>query len=76
MLEALLNTSVDLDSLGPDSVLEEQWIKEVVKQSGMKFRWARQSKSRERPYRDAQRRYEAGHDVIVSGVTGTQLYMN
>ncbi|KAK5608234.1 hypothetical protein CRENBAI_002212 [Crenichthys baileyi] len=36
VLEALLNTSVDLDSLNPDSVLEEKWIKEVVTRSGMK----------------------------------------
>uniref|UniRef100_A0A3Q3X0B7 Translation initiation factor IF-2, mitochondrial n=1 Tax=Mola mola TaxID=94237 RepID=A0A3Q3X0B7_MOLML len=50
--EALLNTAVDLDSLEPDSVLEEKWIKEVVTRSGMKFRWAKLSASRERPNRD------------------------
>lgn len=58
VFEALLNTSVDLDSLEPDSVLEEHWIKEVVTRSGMKFRWAKLSDSRARPTRDAQRRYE------------------
>ncbi|XP_047221234.1 translation initiation factor IF-2, mitochondrial isoform X2 [Girardinichthys multiradiatus] len=56
VLEALLNTSLDLDSLNPDSVLEEKWIKEVVTRSGMKFRWAKLSESRERPNRDVQRR--------------------
>ncbi|XP_074487336.1 translation initiation factor IF-2, mitochondrial isoform X2 [Sebastes fasciatus] len=56
VLEALLNTSVDLDSLEPDSVLEERWIKEVVTRSGMKFRWAKLSESRERPNRDVHRK--------------------
>lgn len=56
MLEALLNTSVHLDSLEKDTVLEERWIKEVVTRSGMKFRWAKLSASRERPNRDACRR--------------------
>lgn len=56
MLEALLNTSVDLDSLEKDTVLEERWIKEVVTRSGMKFRWAKLSTSREQPNKDACRR--------------------
>ncbi|XP_034534174.1 translation initiation factor IF-2, mitochondrial [Notolabrus celidotus] len=56
VLEALLNTAVDLDSLEPDSVLEERWIKEVLTRSGMKFRWAKLSETRERPNRDARPR--------------------
>lgn len=56
VLEALLNTPVDLDSLRPDSVLEERWIKVVLTQSGMKFRWAKLSETREKPNRDAHRR--------------------
>lgn len=60
MLEALLNTKLDLDSLEPDSVLEEEWIKEAVTRSGMKFRWAKLSESRERANRDAQRRWVGG----------------
>lgn len=56
MLEALLNTSADLDSLEPDSVLDERWIKEVVTRSGMKFRWAKLSASKERTNRDARPR--------------------
>ncbi|KAF3688212.1 Translation initiation factor IF-2, mitochondrial [Channa argus] len=56
VVEALLNTSVDLESLEPDSVLEEKWIKKVVTQSGMKFRWAKLSERKERPNRDVHRR--------------------
>ncbi|MEQ2215275.1 Translation initiation factor IF-2, mitochondrial [Xenoophorus captivus] len=67
VLEALLNTSLDLDSLNPDSVLEEKWIKEVVTRSGMKFRWAKLSESRERPNRDVQRsRPLADPSLLVS----------
>lgn len=65
VLEALLNTSVDVDSLEPDSVLEERWIKEVVTRSGMKFRWAKLSESRERPNRDAHRRPPADPSSLV-----------
>lgn len=57
MLEALLNTSVDLDSLELDSVLEEKWIKEVVTRSGMKFCWAKLSTTKEKINRDARPRY-------------------
>uniref|UniRef100_A0A1A8NBN8 Translation initiation factor IF-2, mitochondrial n=1 Tax=Nothobranchius rachovii TaxID=451742 RepID=A0A1A8NBN8_9TELE len=66
VLEALFNTSVDLDSLHPDSVLEERWIKEVVTRSGMKFKWATLSERKERPNRDAQRRPLADPSVLVS----------
>uniref|UniRef100_A0A1A7XQG1 Translation initiation factor IF-2, mitochondrial n=2 Tax=Iconisemion striatum TaxID=60296 RepID=A0A1A7XQG1_9TELE len=66
VLEALLNTSVDLDSLHPDSVLEERWIKEVVTRSGMKFKWAKLSERKERPNKDAQRRPPADPSVLVS----------
>ncbi|XP_037620161.1 translation initiation factor IF-2, mitochondrial isoform X2 [Sebastes umbrosus] len=65
VLEALLNTSVDLDSLEPDSVLEERWIKEVVTRSGMKFRWAKLSESRERPNRDVHRNPPADPSRLV-----------
>ncbi|XP_008303612.1 translation initiation factor IF-2, mitochondrial [Stegastes partitus] len=66
VLETLLNTSVDLDSLEPDSVLEDRWIKEAVTRSGMKFRWATLSVSRERPNRDAYRRPPADPSRLVS----------
>ncbi|XP_061579239.1 translation initiation factor IF-2, mitochondrial [Cololabis saira] len=66
VLEALLNTSVDLDSLEPDSVLEEKWIKEVVTRSGMKFRWAKLSETREKPNRDAQPRPPVDPALLLS----------
>ncbi|XP_054636162.1 translation initiation factor IF-2, mitochondrial [Dunckerocampus dactyliophorus] len=56
VVEALLNTPLDVDSLEPDSVLDERWIKEVVKLSGMKFRWAKLSENQDRENRDAVRR--------------------
>ncbi|XP_054460492.1 translation initiation factor IF-2, mitochondrial [Anoplopoma fimbria] len=65
VLEALLNTSVDLDSLEPDSVLEERWIKEVVTRSGMKFKWAKLSESRERPNRDVHRKPPADPSLLA-----------
>ncbi|XP_071328323.1 translation initiation factor IF-2, mitochondrial isoform X2 [Trachinotus anak] len=66
VLEALLNTEVDLDCLDPDSVLEERWIKEAVTRSGMKFKWAKVSESRQRPNRDAHRRPPADPSSLVS----------
>ncbi|KAL6111245.1 mtif2 [Pungitius sinensis] len=65
ILEALLNTSVDVDSLEPDSVLEERWIKEVVTRSGMKFRWAKLSETRERPNRDVHRKPPADPSLLA-----------
>ncbi|CAJ1052747.1 translation initiation factor IF-2%2C mitochondrial [Xyrichtys novacula] len=56
VLEALLNTSMDIDSLEPDTVLEERWVKEVLTRSGMKFRSAKLYETRERPNRDTHRR--------------------
>lgn len=53
--EALLHTSVDVDCLEPDSVLEEKWIKEVVKMSGMKFKWATLTVDRDRENKDVER---------------------
>lgn len=56
VVEALLNTSVNVDQLEPDSVLDQVWVKEVVSQAGMKCRWANLSQSDERPNKDATRR--------------------
>uniref|UniRef100_A0A3P9NFA0 Translation initiation factor IF-2, mitochondrial n=2 Tax=Poecilia reticulata TaxID=8081 RepID=A0A3P9NFA0_POERE len=66
VVEALLNTPADLDSLQPNSVLEDSWIKEAVIRSGMKFRWAKLGESRERPNRDAQRRPPADPTLLAS----------
>uniref|UniRef100_A0A3B3ZYR8 Tr-type G domain-containing protein n=1 Tax=Periophthalmus magnuspinnatus TaxID=409849 RepID=A0A3B3ZYR8_9GOBI len=56
VVESLLNTSLDIDRLEPDSVLDQTWIKEVVSRSGMKPRWAKLSEPRQRPNKDATRR--------------------
>ncbi|XP_070842782.1 translation initiation factor IF-2, mitochondrial [Chaetodon trifascialis] len=66
VFEALLNSSADVDSLEPESVLEEKWIKEVVTRSGMKFKWAKLSESKERPNRDVHRRPPADLSSLVS----------
>ncbi|XP_051238634.1 translation initiation factor IF-2, mitochondrial isoform X2 [Dicentrarchus labrax] len=62
---ALLNTPLDLDSLRPDSVLEEKWIKEVVIRSGMKFKWAKLSQPKERANRDVHRRPPADPSSLL-----------
>uniref|UniRef100_A0A671S8I7 Translation initiation factor IF-2, mitochondrial n=1 Tax=Sinocyclocheilus anshuiensis TaxID=1608454 RepID=A0A671S8I7_9TELE len=53
--EALLNTDVDLEELEPDTVLEEKWIKEAVKRSGMKHKWAKLVETKVRENKDIQR---------------------
>ncbi|XP_055014379.1 translation initiation factor IF-2, mitochondrial isoform X2 [Boleophthalmus pectinirostris] len=55
VLEVLSNTSLD-SVLGLDSVLDQSLIKEVVKLSGMKVRWAKLSETRQRPHKDVTRR--------------------
>lgn len=65
VFEVLLNSPLDVDSLEPDSVLEERWIKEVVTRSGMKFRWAKLNESRERPNRDVYRRPPADPSSLM-----------
>ncbi|XP_023683911.2 translation initiation factor IF-2, mitochondrial [Paramormyrops kingsleyae] len=64
--EALLHTSIDVDSLEPDSVLEEKWIKEVVKMSGMKFKWATLTVDRDRENKDVERQPLPDPAVLVS----------
>lgn len=54
--EALLNTEVDLDELEPETMLEEKWIKEAVKRSGMKYKWAKLVETKVRENKDVQRR--------------------
>ncbi|XP_059427684.1 translation initiation factor IF-2, mitochondrial isoform X2 [Carassius carassius] len=53
--EALLNTDVVLDEMEPDTVLEETWIKEAVKRSGMKHKWAKLVETKVRENKDIQR---------------------
>ncbi|KAJ8002401.1 hypothetical protein DPEC_G00179750 [Dallia pectoralis] len=66
IFEALLNTSMDLDSLEPQSILEEKWIKEVVKRSGMKYKWAKLVETKERENKDTQPRPPSDSSVLVS----------
>ncbi|XP_053713719.1 translation initiation factor IF-2, mitochondrial [Synchiropus splendidus] len=56
IVEVLLYSSVDVDSLEPDTTLDEQTIKEVLKHSGFKFKWAQLSTSKPRQNQDVVRR--------------------
>lgn len=53
--EALLNTAIDVDSLEANSHLDEVWIKEVIKKSGMKLKWSKLKQDKVRENRDAVR---------------------
>ncbi|TTI30680.1 Translation initiation factor IF-2, mitochondrial [Bagarius yarrelli] len=53
--EALWNTTMNINDLEPDSVLEEQWLKEVIKRSGMKYKWATVEENEVRQNKDVQR---------------------
>ncbi|KAI1896979.1 hypothetical protein AGOR_G00100490 [Albula goreensis] len=64
--EALLNTSLDLDSLEPDSVLTEEWVKEAVKRSGMKYKWAKLTEAKVRENKDVQRQLPPDPAMLVS----------
>ncbi|XP_041959136.1 translation initiation factor IF-2, mitochondrial [Alosa sapidissima] len=64
--EALLNTEVDIDELEPDAYLEEKWIKEVVKRSGMKYKYARLAEVKVRENKDVQRQPPADPAALVS----------
>ncbi|XP_034966844.2 translation initiation factor IF-2, mitochondrial [Zootoca vivipara] len=54
--EALLNTRIDLDMLEPDSVLDEVLIKDIVKKSGMKHKWAKLKEDKIKENKDAVKR--------------------
>ncbi|XP_069464347.1 translation initiation factor IF-2, mitochondrial isoform X2 [Ambystoma mexicanum] len=54
--EALLHTTLNLDELEPQSVLDEVWIKEAVKKSGMKFKYAKLKEEKLRENKDAVNR--------------------
>lgn len=58
VFEALLNTPAELqgEEEQQQEVLEERWIKEVLKRSGMKYRWERLTTEKERENKDARRR--------------------
>ncbi|XP_016018093.1 translation initiation factor IF-2, mitochondrial isoform X2 [Rousettus aegyptiacus] len=54
--EALMNTTMDIDSLEADSHLDEVWIKEVIKKAGMKLKWSKLKQDKVRENKDAVRR--------------------
>lgn len=54
--ESLLNTAVDIDSLEARSHLDEVWIKEVIKKSGMKLKWSKLKQDKVRENKDAVKR--------------------
>ncbi|KAM8946396.1 translation initiation factor IF-2, mitochondrial [Pelodytes ibericus] len=64
--EALLHTKLDLDSLEDTSVLDEEWIKEVIKKSGMKFTWASTKQEKIRENKDTVRRGPSEPSLLVS----------
>ncbi|NXL86359.1 IF2M factor, partial [Alectura lathami] len=63
--EALLYTDIDLDSLEPDSILHEEYIKLIVKKSGMKYRSAKLKEEKERENKDAVKRPPADPAVLT-----------
>ncbi|XP_029449316.1 translation initiation factor IF-2, mitochondrial isoform X2 [Rhinatrema bivittatum] len=63
--EALLHTDVDLESLESNSVLSDACIKDVIKKSGMKFKWAKLKEERVRENKDAVKRPPADAASLV-----------
>uniref|UniRef100_A0A8C2RBG4 Translation initiation factor IF-2, mitochondrial n=1 Tax=Capra hircus TaxID=9925 RepID=A0A8C2RBG4_CAPHI len=51
--ESLMNTAIDIDSLETHSRLDEIWIKEVIKKSGMKLKWSKLKQDKVRENKDA-----------------------
>ncbi|XP_046900049.1 translation initiation factor IF-2, mitochondrial isoform X1 [Hypomesus transpacificus] len=66
IIETLLDTSADVDSLEPESILEGKWIKEIVKKSGMKYKWAKLVETKQRENKDIQKRPPPDHANLVS----------
>ncbi|XP_006881082.1 PREDICTED: translation initiation factor IF-2, mitochondrial [Elephantulus edwardii] len=64
--EALLNTTIDLDSLEANSRLDEACIKEVIKKTGMKFKWNKLKQDKVRENKDVVRRPPADPALLTS----------
>ncbi|XP_049640735.1 translation initiation factor IF-2, mitochondrial [Suncus etruscus] len=64
--EALMNTTIDIDSLEADSHLDEVWIKEVIKKAGMKLIWSKLKQDRVRENKDAVRRPQADPALLTT----------
>ena len=65
IIETLLDTSADVDSLEPDSILEGKWIKEIVNKSGMKYKWAKLVETKQRENKDIQKRQVSLESCIL-----------
>ncbi|XP_064365819.1 translation initiation factor IF-2, mitochondrial isoform X2 [Dromaius novaehollandiae] len=63
--EALLYTDIDFDSLEPDSILYEDYIKLIVKKSGMKYKSAKLKEEKEKENTDAVKRPPADPAVLT-----------
>ncbi|EPQ19169.1 Translation initiation factor IF-2, mitochondrial [Myotis brandtii] len=63
--EALLNTTMDIDSLEADSHLDEVWIKEVIKKAGMKLKWSKLKQDKVRENKDAVKRPQADPALLT-----------
>ncbi|XP_039743055.1 translation initiation factor IF-2, mitochondrial isoform X2 [Pteropus medius] len=63
--EALMNTTMDIDSLEADSHLDEVWIKEVIKKAGMKLKWSKLKQDKVRENKDAVRRPHADPALLT-----------
>ncbi|XP_071064943.1 translation initiation factor IF-2, mitochondrial isoform X2 [Dasypus novemcinctus] len=63
--EALLNTAIDIDSLEANSRLDDVWIKEVVKKTGMKLKWSKLKQDKIRENKNAVRRPQADPALLA-----------
>ncbi|XP_063297559.1 translation initiation factor IF-2, mitochondrial [Pelobates fuscus] len=63
--EALLHTNLDLDSLDENSVLSEEWVREAIKKSGMKLKWAKTKQEKVRENKDAVKRPLSDPSMLV-----------
>ncbi|MEE6474318.1 hypothetical protein FKM82_010347 [Ascaphus truei] len=64
--EALLHTNLDLDSLDETSVLSDVWVKETIKKSGMKFKYAKLKEDKVKENKDAVKRPPADAALLTS----------
>ncbi|KFV78321.1 hypothetical protein N308_02497 [Struthio camelus australis] len=65
IFEALLYTDIDFGSLEPDSILDEDYIKLIVKKSGMKYKSAKLKEEKEKENTDAVKRPPADPAVLT-----------
>ncbi|XP_013805284.2 translation initiation factor IF-2, mitochondrial isoform X1 [Apteryx mantelli] len=63
--EALLYTDIDFNSLEPDSILYEDYIKLIVKKSGMKYKSAKLKEEKKKENTDAVKRPPADPAVLT-----------